>query len=449
MENLIKSIFNISSNQIDKLETINDDGNVVVHIRFKRPDYDMFCPICKSKLIGNGVKPKPINHKVFTDRNTKLVYEAHRFRCKYCNYSEFEKNPFAIKGFNNSILTVNQVMIDLHDYRLNYSMIAEKNNISVNETIKYLDSFVVIPHIALPANLGIDEIHSDMAKRKNASYLCTLTDNDNFKLIDILTSRSKYELSLFFEKYSLEERQAVKYVTIDMWEPYKRVALKWLPNATIAVDPFHVIEHLSDDFTKIRIKIMNSKVYGSNSYYLLKHWHKLLESDKYNLDNEPKYNHVFKCKLNYADILKMLLELDEELTLAYELKESYRNFNAHSTYETAERDLDVLIAAFQKANIKEYEEFINIMITWKREIINSFIVSDVTGDRLSNAKSESMNRKIKLHISISNGLANFLRFRKRILYCFNDHLFVVLTEKLTSMKRDLKQKLKEERNKKL
>ena len=71
---------------------------------------------------------------------------------------------------------------------------------------------------------------------------------------------------------------------------------------------------------------MNSKIYGSNVYYLLKHWHKILESDKYNLDNELKYNHIFKCKLNYTDILKMLLELDKELILAYELKESYRNF---------------------------------------------------------------------------------------------------------------------------
>ena len=448
MENLIKVLFNVNSNDIDRINVVQNDGNLTVYIRLKRKE-SIYCPVCGKKLVGNGTKSKPINHKVLTDRNMKLIYKANRYRCKCCNYTEFEKNPFAIKGFNNSILIVNQVMIDLHDYRLNYSMIADKNSISVNEVIKYFDSYVVIPKITLPINLGIDEIHSDMAKRKNASYLCTLTDNDNFKLIDILTSRSKYELSLFFEKYSLEERKAVKYVTIDMWEPYKNVALKWLPNATIAVDPFHVIEHLSDDFTKIRIKIMNSKVYGSNSYYLLKHWHKLLESDKYNLDNEPKYNHVFKCKLNYGDIFKMLLELDEELTLAYELKESYRNFNSHSTYETAQRDLDELIAAFQKANIKEYEEFVNIMITWKREIINSFIISETTGDRLSNSKSESMNRKIKLHISISNGLANFLRFRKRMLYCFNDNLFVVLTEKLTSMKRDLKQKKKEERNKKL
>ena len=449
MENLIKSIFNIDSSQIKKLNTAYENNCTLVHIRLNRPNYELLCPVCGGKLIGNGVKIKPINHKVFTDRNTKLLYEANRFRCKSCGYSTLEKNPFTIKGFNNSILVMNQVMIDLHDYRYNYTMISEKNNVSVSEVIKYFDSYVVVPRIQLPINLGIDEIYSDMAKRKNASYLCTLTDNDHFSLIDILTSRSKYELSSFFEKYSKEEREKVKYVTIDMWEPYKLVVLKWLPNAIVAVDPFHVVEHLSNAFSKIRIKIMNSKVYGSNAYYLLKTWHKLLESDKYNLDNEPKYNHVFKDKLNYRDLYKMLLESDEELNLAYELKESYRYFNKHATHKTARDGLDNLILAFKKANIKEYEEFINIMITWKEEIINSFIISEVTGDRLSNAKSEAMNQNIKTHIRISKGLANFLRFRKRMLYCFNDKLFVVLTEKLTSMKRELKQKLKEERNKKL
>ena len=245
MENLIKSIFNIDSNQIRKFNTVYENGCTIVRIRLNKPNYDLLCPVCESRLIGNGVKIKPINHKVLTDRNMKLMYEANRFRCKSCGYSTLEKNPFAIKGFNNSILVMNQVMIDLHDYRYNYTMISEKNNVSINEVISYFDSYVVIPHIQLPVNLGIDEIYSDMAKRKNASYLCTLTDNDHFGLIDILTSRSKYELSLFFEKYSKEEREKVKYVTIDMWEPYKTVVLRWLPNAVVAVDPFHVIEHSS------------------------------------------------------------------------------------------------------------------------------------------------------------------------------------------------------------
>lgn len=434
-------------NDIEKLNTVNTNAGMLCFIRLKKPDENPYCLVCHKKMVGNGIERKVVTHKILTDRNMKVIYEARRFRCKCCNGSVYEKNPFTMKGFNNSIVLINQVMVDLHDPRLNYTMIAQKNNVSVNEVIKYLDSYVVIPHISLPENLGIDEIHSDMAKRKEASYLATIIDNDDFKLVDILTSRSKYDLSLFFEKCPKKEREAVKYVTIDMWKPYKETALKWLPNAVIAVDPFHVIEHLSNCFTRIRIRIMNSKIYGSNSYYLLKTWHKLLESDKYILDGPGKYNHIFKEKLNYGDIKKMLLELDDELTLAYELKESYRNFNFHSTYETASRDLDVLISSFEKANIKEYEEFVDIMIRWKKEIINSFIISDRSSNRLSNARSEAMNERIKTHIRISKGLSNFMRFRKRMLYCFNDRLFVVLTEKLTSMKRDLKQKKKEEENK--
>ena len=432
-------MFNVDSNDIDKFDTSNnEDGTVEIIIRLKRKE--CYCPSCGNKLIGNGVSRKDINHKVLSDRNSKLIYEANRYRCRVCGYSEYEKNPFSLKGFSQSILTMNQLMIDLHDPRYNYTMLSQKYNISVSEVILYLDSFVTIPKIALPVNLGIDEIHSNMAKRKNASYLGILTDNDNFSLIEILPSRNKYDLNNYFSFIPLEERKLVKYVTIDMWLPYKEMALKWLPNATIAVDPFHVIEHLTKDFDRVRIKIMNKCIYGSNAYYLLKKWNKLLSSDKYNLNGEPVYNHVFKCKLNYGDIKKMLLELSDELTLAYNLKEAYRNFNAHATYENAEKQLDDLIYEFAKANIREYDEFIQIMVNWKAEIINSFIKSEETGNRLSNAKAEAMNNDIGSNIRISRGLANFPRFRKRMLYCYNDKLFYSLTSKLASLKRKLKKK---------
>lgn len=444
MNNLIRSLFNIKVEQIESLETVETDKGMNVHISLRKTD-DEFCPCCRKKLSGNGRVLKKINHKILTDRNMTVFLRLRRLRCKDCDYSTYEKNPLAFNGFSNSILTVNQVMVDLHDPRLNYTMIAQKNNVNVNDVIKYLDSYVTIPHISLPENLGIDEIHSDMAKRKDASYLGILTDNDYFKLIDILPSRSKWELNNFLSTYSNNERRRVKYVTIDMWSPYKEMALKWFPECIVAVDPFHVIEHLTFDFTKVRIRIMNKMIYGSNSYYLLKHWHKLLESDDYDLNGKGKYNHVFKQVLNYGDLKKMLLEIDDELELAYELKESYRNFNRYSTYETASRDLDILISSFEKANIREYGEFIGIMKNWKEEIINSFIRSDITGERLSNAKSEAMNELIKTHIRISKGLGNFTRFRKRMLFCFNDRVFVVLTDKLTSLKREFKKKKKEEK----
>lgn len=194
-----------------------------------------------------------------------------------------------------------------------------------------------------------------------------------FKLAGILTSRSKYDLSLFFEKCPKKEREAVRHVTIDMRKPYKETAFKWLPNAVIAVDPFHVIEHLGNCFTRIRIRIMDSRTYGSNSCYLLKTWHKLPESDKCILDGPGKHNHISKGKLNYGDIKKMLLEPDDELALACELKEIHGNFSFHSAYETASGDPDVLISSFEKANIKEYEESVDTVIRWKKEIINQSI----------------------------------------------------------------------------
>ena len=68
---------------------------------------------------------------------------------------------------------------------------------------------------------------------------------------------------------------------------------------------------------------------------------------------------------------------------------------------------------------------------------------EVTGDRLSNAKSEAMNNQIETNINVSNGVSNFTRFRKRMIYCLNDRIFYSLTGKLTSLKRQLKKKEKQ------
>ena len=434
-------MFNVEKENIEFFESFDDDnGNVKVKIRLKKEVY--YCPKCDKKLVLNGIRNRKINHKVLSDRNLIIHYEARRYRCLNCNHTEYEKNPFSLKGFKHSILVINQLMLDLHNPQYNYTMLAQKYNMSVNEVINYFDSFATCYRIELPINLGIDEIHSNMAKRKNASYLGVLVNNDRFSLIDILPSRNKSDLNNYFQFIPQSERDKVKYVTIDMWTPYKEITLKWLKNAIIAVDPFHVIKHLTDSFDNIRIKVMNRYSKGTNAYYLLKSWNKLLMSDKYKLNGERVYNSFFKMKLNYGDLKKMILDIDEELKLAYELKELYRNFNKRCEYKDAEKELNELINIFQRSEIKEYEIFIQILIKWKKEIINSFIISNQNHKKLSNAKVESMNNSIRTYLNISKGTSNYMRFRKRMLYCFNDELFYNLTNKLTSLKRDFKNKKK-------
>ena len=121
----------------------------------------------------------------------------------------------------------------------------------------YIDSYITIPARTLPECLGIDELHSKELSRRNSGYLCILVDNEKHSLYDILDSRSKMNLSLYLSGFPKEQRCKVKYVTIDMWEPYKDAAKTYFPNCIIAVDPFHVVKHLHSNFDRLRIDLMN------------------------------------------------------------------------------------------------------------------------------------------------------------------------------------------------
>ena len=312
----------------------------------------------------------------------------------------------------------------MHNIHATYKDIADQFHVSISIVQSYADSFLIAPRFPLPVNLGIDEIHSSMAKY-GSSFLCVFVDNEKRVLNDILPNRSKTTLSKHLD-IPKTERDRVLFVTIDMWEPYRDLAHRYFKNSEVAVDPFHVVEHLTLDFTRIRMDLMNRSAYHSPAYYLLKHWHKRLESDTYNLDNEPRYNAFFKRKLNYRDLYNMLLTLNPSLTQAYELKEEYRLFNQSCSFNDASRRLDEIMVHFEQANLYCYTEFVSLLKHWRVEIINSFH-RPYQNRKQTNALAESLNEKIRELIVVSHGFSNFDRFRARALYCLNPSLFYSLT----------------------
>lgn len=260
-----------------------------------------------------------------------------------------------------------------------------------------------------------------------------MTDNDNRCLIDVLPSRSKHELSKYFEAIPKSERDAVLYVTMDMWQPYKDVIQKYCQKAVISVDSFHVIENLSDDFSKLRIDIMNQQPYQSAGYYLLKKWHWLLEKD-IDLDNEPQYNGYFRKKMNYREIYNLLLQINPDLTLAYQLKEMYRSFNQKATEFDCKDRFNLVLEEFIKSDLPCYRNFQQLLSTWKSEILNSFTHTS-EDRRQSNALAENINGQLRVLIAVSNGYSNFLRFRARAIFGLNKHVTYTITDTLFSNKR--------------
>lgn len=426
----ITAMFNVDLDDIECLETFKQDDTFHYHICLKLKRHS--CPYCGADSISHGKKECRIHHPNLIDFDGVIHYYARRYICKDCVRTFFETNPFSFSGFNKSYALMDRVMKQLGSLDLNFKRIAELNHISISTVQLYLDSYVFIPTPSLPENLGIDELHSKMANRDSA-YLCVLIDNENRYPVDILNSRSKHHLNKHFEQYTKAQRDTVKFVTIDMWEPYKDVALRQFKNCKIAVDPFHVVKNLSFAFTKIRVSIMNQCIHGSDPYYLLKTWHILLDLKDVDLDSEPQYNHHFGRKFTKRQIQEMIFSISDKLLDAYNLKTAYQLFNDMASYENAGPWLDHLIHQFQSSQITEYDEFTRMLIHWRLEIINSF--QRPHNDRKqSNALAENVNSQLRAYIAITRGSQNFIRFRKRVLYALNPKIFYALSGKMYSDK---------------
>ena len=434
----ITTLLNINEDDVESLDVFRKEDNTIIY-KLTLKKTGMNCPMCGNKMIAYGHKKKTIKHPTLIEYKSEIEYMANRYHCNICNKTLIEDNPFTFKGFNSSYQMLRDVMNLLENLNYTLKMIADELHISPTQVNRYLDSYITLPRTPLPECLGIDEIHNPEMSYKGSAYLCVMVDNENRCIYDVLGSRSKNYLDNYFYGFSQKEKDSVKYVTIDMWEPYMDLSYKHFKNCIVAVDPFHVIEHLCKDFNAVRINIMNQCEYNSNAYYLLKKWHWMLEKDDVILDNEPVYNHRFKCKLNRRQLLEMMLEISPVLEEAYVLKERYRSFNRNMSYEEALENYDVIIKDFEDANIREYDEFVGILKNWRTEILNSF-KRPYDDRKLSNAFTENINGKIRSYITVSRGITNFTRFRKRVLFSLNPKIFYSLTDNLYSDKRQGKKR---------
>ena len=426
IDDFIITAFNLRPEDISKLSVKKENDTFYVYITLV--DSHPLCPVCGGKATVKDYRDRTYHHLPFFGIPCVIIWHRRRYECKDEKTTFSEDNRFGPERFQHTYAVLNSIANSLHSPTNTYTDIAVQHGISSTLVMLYADSFLNAPRQPLPVSLGIDELHSSMA-RYGGSYLCVMVDNKERNLVEILPNRSKKTLSKYFESIPAEERNRVEYVTIDLWEPYKDVAQKYLKNACIAADPFHVVKHLVAGFTKLRIATMNQCIYNSPAYYLLKKWNHLFLFDG-DLDNRGKYNGYFHQKMNYRDLFNLLLEVSPELTKAYELMDKYRTFNKIATEDNCEEMLDSLIQKFEEANFSCYTEFVNLVKYWKPEILNSF-KRPFENRKLSNAFTENTNERLRTLLDVTNGMANFERFRSRALYCFNTHVFYSLTHSIS------------------
>lgn len=425
MKDLIIKFLNLESEDIQNIDVFSQDNQVFALITLSRKFYT--CPNCgtPTKYV-HDYNQRTISHAVLDGIDTIIVYNQRRYSCPSCKKSFVEHSPFVHTGKRISKYTVLRIMKELKNPRMTFSMVADNCNVSITTVMRVFDEYVGIPQKSLPTILCIDEVYA--VKYTQKVYACVLVDFESNEIYDLLPSRKKYQLANHFTKIDKKYRDKVLYISMDMWDPYRDIAHSYFKNAKVCVDNFHVVKLINYAFTKVRIRIMRKYDTGCDEYYLLKKFAWLLNMKYDDIDSNRRI-HINKSLYYFhnknilvLNILNTLLNFDNELEIAYTLKEEFNDINKQCNSETIETSLDKFIEELIIFNIEEFKTVVSTLKKWKQEIINSFDMVD--NRRISNGSVESVNSRIKLIKRNSNGYKNFERFRKRVLYSLNRKSFI-------------------------
>jgi len=420
-ETLICSILNIEPADIADIDVFDAFGETVVYLKLAHKDFK--CPYCHSKdVVFNGSYERQIIVDNDFINEEKIKLSVMRYKCNECGHTFSDTANLAPRKRKIGYKMIFRIMELLKSPSMTFKEVSKLTKVSETSVIRIFDKHTHIPRVAFPEAICMDEVYTKNSDYKS-KYSCIFYDFEKRIILDVLPCRRKGYLHYYLTRIPKEERDNVKYVCIDMYEPYKDIIQVYFKKAIICVDSFHVVKHLIDDLNKLRIRIMKTYDNNSQEYYLLNKFRFLLFDKSVNLDNESRFNKKIGTYLNYGQILEMILSINDDLRKAYELKEMYLKCNSSFSYDDALENMDVIINEFSLADIIEYKEFVGLIKSWKVEIINSFI--KYKGKRINNGVAESINETVSSLIYNTKGIRNIERRRKRIMYAVNKTGFVL------------------------
>ena len=420
----VKELLNIKDKNIDVVSVTKEErkGQQINIVTLKSNKKKYKCPECDrfTASINDVLKPVRIRHLKVVEVKSELYIIKRRFICHKCGKKFVE--PLNINSYNSCLSNELKMKIrkDLLVYNYSIKSIADENNVSSTTVRRELEEAMSwYPEYlrTLPEVISLDEFKADTSEGK---YALVINDPIKKKVLDILPNRKKDYLLGYFTR--VENRNNVKIVISDMYEPYLLVSKAMFPKARFVVDRFHFVRYIMDALDDVRIRTQKEYGYNSKEYRLLKNKKNVSLLRKYSNDIDwyvytQRYENGKMIKKLPIDILNNILKINDELDRAYQLKELFLDIIKHGTYENATEQLLTWMEVCKESKIPEMVEASKTINNWLEYIVNSFI-----DKRYSNGYTEGMNNKIKVIKRNGYGYKNFKFFRLRLLYIFNGTL---------------------------
>jgi len=358
-----------------------DSQTIQFHVVQRRKTAD--CPSCNRRTdyqYGTGSLRK-IRHGTVQGKICVFFLQLRRFRCRYCKKVFTEEINFARRYQRVTVKHKREVIDNLSDR--SFKAGTRRFQVSYHTQRKWLTelltskvfNFEEEEREGKPFVLGIDEVSF-----AGNNMVTTIGNITTHRLKGVLHSKRKDELKKVLRSLSPKVKSLISEVVIDMCNLYLKAVKETLPNTSVVIDHFHVIQdanHRIDEERRILQDIFKKRI----PRYIF---------TKNKEDLKGLQIHLL------ADIIKQY----PELHMFYATKERLRDMYTSKTKEEATERLRTIIASLTSTDDGELITWGRTLSYWKPYILNYW------NSRSTNGYMEGIHNKMKLIKRISFGFRN-------------------------------------------
>lgn len=252
--------------------------------------------------------------------------QRQRYRCKSCGKTMMPSIP----SLDDKRVATRRLIeyIQKRCFQTTFTLLAQETGLVVNTikavTLDYAAWLEAHLNCATPRLMGLDEVMIA------GDYRAVITNLEMRTVFDVREHRTLEKLSPFFKQ--LKNKENVEWVSLDMWEPYKVMLAKELPDAKLVIDRFHVVRMASDALEKIRISLQKSMSTGDR--LLMKkntRWSLLRGKNNRSIKDWEIIEHIRK---NHPQ-LALAFDLKEEFFQIYECKNRTEGEQAFQSWKSS------------------------------------------------------------------------------------------------------------------
>jgi len=338
--------------------------------------------------------------------NTLLMLDKQRFLCKNCNRT-FTASTNVVdfhKQISND--TNLNIKLDLME-KGSEKDIAKRNNVSPNHVNRILDTIsqdkLIKNYGKLPEKIGIDEFNATKDTKSKMAFI--IVNQDSRNIFDINNSRLSYDIEKYFKRYSKQERDKVKLITMDLYKPYYKIMHNLFKNAILISDRFHIIIQPRNALDNTRKRLCNKA--NPNYKKMKKYWKLILKKENELDDKKKRYNKHFRKEITQKEIVTYLINTDKTLYNEYQI---YQGLD--KAINNRDKELFYKIVNNNKNNKYISKDMKKVLKTFKnmeKYIKNSFDYE------YSNGIVEGINNVIKQIKHTACGYKKFTHLKARVM----------------------------------